>query len=287
VTTTAADLIQPEVWGPAVMKTVLGKSVLAPFIETSNELEGNPGDEVHFPKFGYIGDAEDIAEDEDITLSDLSMTDSVARIKEIAKGGEITDRAVLTSIGRPLDQLRNQLGISIGRKMDTDIRKAAEEVTAATADYEASSPLLVPAADSKLTWSRVTDGIALLGDEWDPAAFAAFVIHSKQHVDLLNDPNFVGIDKFGSDSVILRGQVGRIATVPVIVSDRATVTDNAGTPNYNALLLKQGAISLLYKRRPLVESDRDILGRKTIVTVTAHYALKRVDDRGVVVIPTK
>lgn len=101
------------------------------------------------------------------------------------------------------------------------------------------------------------------------------------------------MDKIGNGTAIQRGQVGTIATVPVFVSDRATaVTDvdsvTAGNQaGYNALLFKKGAITLAYKRRPLVEKDRDILKRTTIVTTNVHYAVKRTDDRGVVVLPTQ
>jgi hypothetical protein len=47
--------------------------------------------------------------------------------------------------------------------------------------------------------------------------------------------------------------------------------------------MKRGALGLLYKRRPLVESDRDILARSTVVTTTLHYAVKRLNDKGVCV----
>lgn len=291
--TTAADLIQPEVWGPAVMETVLKKAVLAPLTVQDNRLVGQPGETVHFPQFGYIGDAEDQTENVAMETDKLAMTDGVTTIKEVGKAVEITDRAILTSIGSPLDQARNQLGLSIARKLDTDIRAAAEVVVAASGDYRASSPLVVPDAAGKLSWARITAGIAMFGDEWDPSEMAGIVIHSKQHVDLMNDANFLSVDKFGQNATILRGQVGAIATVPVFVSDRATViTDiDSGTAGnqagYKALIIKNNALSVLYKRQPLVETDRDILKRNTVITVNAHYAVKRIDDRGVVVLPTE
>jgi hypothetical protein len=62
----------------------------------------------------------------------------------------------------------------------------------------------------------------------------------------------------------------------------------AGSPNtYNALMVKRGALGLLYKRRPLVETDRDILARSTVITTNVHYATKRLDDLGIVQITTQ
>lgn len=275
-TTTAADLIVPEVWGPAVMTAILKKAVLAPLVTNDETLVGQPGDTISFPKFGYIGDAVDLSEGVAIELKKLTMTDSTATIKEAGTGVEITDKAIVTALGRPLDQAVGQLATSIARKIDTDIRVAAESTVG-------TSPLAVASVAASLNWEAVTAGIALLGDEWDPAEMAGLVIHSAQHVSLLNDANFIGIDKMGNNSVILRGQVGQIGQVPVIVSDRATENLDG---SFNALLIKRNSLTLAYKRRPIVERDRDILRRTNVVTTNVHYAVKRTDDRGVVVIPT-
>jgi N4-gp56 family major capsid protein len=282
-TTTAADLIVPEVWGPAVMSVILQKAVLAPLVTNDETLVGQPGDTISFPKFGYIGDAVDLDEGVAIELKKLTMTDSSATIKEAGTGVELTDTALATSLGRPLDMAVSQLATSIARKIDTDIRAAAESTVG-------TSPLVVADTADVLDWEAVTAGIALLGDEWEPTEMSGLVIHSAQHVSLLNDPNFIGIDKMGNNSVLLRGQVGSIGQVPVIISDRATRT-GAGTELspyvYKALMIRRNALTLAYKRRPIVERDRDILRRTNVVTTNVHYAVKRTDDRGVVVIPTK
>jgi hypothetical protein len=143
-----------------------------------------------------------------------------------------------------------------------------------------------------MSWAAYTAAVALLGDEYDPADIAGVVLASSQHIQLLNDENFQSVDKFGAGAVILRGQVGAIGTVPIFVSDRATaVTDaDSGTAGNQAgrkaLIIKRGAISLKYKRRPIVESDRDILARTNLITTNVHYAVARVDDRGVIVLTT-
>lgn len=51
-------------------------------------------------------------------------------------------------------------------------------------------------------------------------------------------------------------------------------------------MVKRGALGLLYKRRPLVETDRDILSRTTVITTNVHYATQRLDDEGIVVLKT-
>lgn len=285
--TLASDLIVPEVWGDAVMVSVQGSAVLLPLVDADDELVGQPGDTVHFPKFNYIGDAVDLTEGVAMTPTKMSMTDSYATIKEAGKAVELTDTAVLTAIGRPNDQARVQLALSIARKIDSDIRAAAEyeHTNGGAGDPEPTSAPLKATVAGPMSWAAYVSAIALLGDEYDPADIAGIVLHSSQHVALLNDDKFISSESFGANAVITRGQVGAIGTVRVYVSDRATAGATAGTRN--ALVIKRGAIQLKYKRRPIVETDRDILARTNIITTNVHYAVKRVDDRGVIVLNTE
>lgn len=290
-TTTAADLIVPEVWADAVGPTILGKTVVAPLATQDDTLVGEPGDSVDFPRWDYIGDADDLDENVPMTTTKMTMTDSKATIKEVGKAVEMTDKAVLTSLGSPDSQAQAQIALAVARKIDFDLRVAAELVETGTdskGNAKTWQPLAVPAADKPLSWNRLTQGFALLGDEYDPAELAGILVHSAQYMQLMNDPTFISADKFGSGAVVQRGQIGAIGGIPVFMSDRATkVADvGGGVEGFNALIIRKGALSLKHKRRPIVEKDRDILARTNIITTNAHYAVKRVDDRGVVVVPT-
>lgn len=292
--TTKSNLIVPDVWADAVGPTILGKTVLAQLADSDDQLVGVPGDSVQFPKFDYIGDATDLTENVAMTPATLTMTDSKATIKEVGKAVELTDQATLAALGNPNNQAQVQIALAVARKIDADLRAAAE-VTESGTDSKGNSktwaPLAVPVADVPLSWNRLTQGFALLGDEYDPAELAGIVVHSTQHIQLLNDPNFIRADSFGQGAVIMRGQVGAIGGIPVLISDRATSInipngEDPAIPGYRALIVRKGALALKYKRRPLVETDRDILKRNNIITTNVHYATKRVDDRGIVIVPT-
>lgn len=292
-TTTTADLIIPEVWADAVAPTILGRAVMVQLADTDDKLVGQPGETVIFPKFDYIGDADDLTEGVAMDTTKLSMSDSRATIKEAGKAVELTDSATLAAIGNPNSQAQTQLALSVARKIDKDLRTAAEyeHVNGGGGDEEASTAPLKLSVNGPLSWNVLTQGFALWGDEYDPSEVAGIVIHSAQHQQLLNDPNFLSADKFGPGAVILRGQVGSIGLIKVFVSDRATavadVDPGAGVvPGVKALLIRKSSLALKYKRRPIVETDRDILKRTNIITTNVHYAAKRVDDRGIVVITT-
>ena len=61
-TTKIADLINPEVMADMISAKVEKKILVAPFAKVDTSLVGVPGNTITVPKYGYIGDAEDIAE---------------------------------------------------------------------------------------------------------------------------------------------------------------------------------------------------------------------------------
>lgn len=289
-TTTTADLIVPEIWADAVGPKILGRAIMTQLATVDSTLAGQPGETIIFPKWAYIGDAEDRTEGVAMDTTALSMTDSRATVKSAGKAIEMTDEATLFALGQPDAQVQTQLALAVSRKIDSDLRRAAE-VTETQEDSKGVShtyaPLKVATVADRLSWAALVAGFTLLGDEYDPSNIAGLVVHSAQYASLLLDPDFLSADKFGAGSVLLRGQIGSIGTIPVFISDRTTKSGTGEDTVYNALLILKGALALKYKRQPVVEKDRDILKLTNIVTTNVFYAVKRVDDRGVIVIPTK
>lgn len=274
-TTVASDLIVPEVWGPMVMKAALDKAVMVPLAATDDTLVGQPGDTIQWPTYGYIGDAVDTAETDAIVPVKLTTASSDATIKEATKGVELTDKAVLTAMGNPTAEALRQLGIATARKFDADLHASAL----------AGLPAGQIVTSDELSWNAFTVALGKFGDEWDPADMSALVVHSNQYGALLRDPNFQDLSKIGTNT-ILRGQIGAIGGVPIVVSNRIATTGAGATTRYRALLIRRGALLFVRKRAAIVERDRDILRRTTVVTTNAHYGTKRVDDEGIVEINT-
>jgi len=274
--TTSADMIVPEVWGDMAQAEFLGKVRVAgsAAVIEDNTLEGAPGDTIHFPKWGALSDLDDLTEGTPMTPAKMSTSDATATIREAGKAVEITDTAKLTSLGDPEAEARRQFGVLAARKVDAAL------IAQAQADETAQgggNPYKFTATSAKFTWlDAMVPAIGQFGDEWEPSDFAGLYLNSAQLGDALADSQFVDAAKLGNGpSAAVSGSIGRIGGVPVYITNRIA----AGT----FLLMKNGALGLLYKRRPLVESDRDILARSTVVTTTLHYAVKRLDDRGVCV----
>lgn len=281
-TTMKADLIVPEVYAPVAVQEAAQAAVMTQVATVDDTLVGQPGDTVTFPKFNRIAPASDLSEGVPIVPQKLTTDDMTATIKEVGTAVEVTDTAELTALGNPSSRARVAISEALAEKMDIDLRAAAESAVG-------SSPIILPAQDA-LDWNAITAAIAAFGDKWDPTKVAGIIIHSRQHIGLLRDENFKSSLTFGSGQAIMRGQIGSVAgNIPVIISDSATKTDGATDDDdtYNALVVRKGALGLLYKRRALIESDRDIYARITGFAITAHLAVKRLDDKGIVVLPTR
>lgn len=281
VVTTSANVIDPEVWADTVSPLLLGKSVMANLATTDDTLVGTPGSTVSFGTWVYSGDARDAQEGVEIEADGLSMTERHVSIKEIGKRLDLTDTATLIALASPNSEAVSQSALAISRKIDVDLRTAAELVVTGEG---ATSPLIFPTVASSLSYDAYVDATAMWGDEYDPANVAALIVHSKQYTQLRKDPDFLTVDKIGDRASIITGQIGSLAGVAVIVSDRATAIGADATAGHNALLIRKGALALRYKRRVLVETDRNIAKRINTIVTTAHYAAHRADDRGVIVL---
>lgn len=93
--------------------------------------------------------------------------------------------------------------------------------------------------------------------------------------EAFKDEQFVNASKLGADTPVRTGGLGILGGVPLYVTNRI----EAG----KFLVLKNQSLGLLYKQRPIVETERHALARSTDVVTTLHYAVKRLSDKGVVV----
>ncbi|MGW3057690.1 phage major capsid protein [Streptomyces goshikiensis] len=275
-TTTADKLIIPEVWADLAQAKFLGavRVLGSGAVLTDNTLVGQPGDTIDFPTWDAIGDLDDLTEGTAMTTTVMGQRASKATIREAGKAVEITDKALLTGLGDPRAEAQRQFGILAARKVDAAL------IAQAQADETAQgggTPLTFTTAAGKkvFTWAdAVVPALAKFGDEWDPSEFAGLFLNSAQHAEAALDPQFIDASKLGgADTVVRTGQIGSIAGLPIFITNRIA----AG----KFMVLKRNALGALYKRAPIVETDRDILKRTTVITTNVHFATKRLDDKGV------
>ena len=268
--TVYADVIKPEVMRPIVEAEFLYNIKVSKFAKIYNDLKGKPGDQNTFPYWSTVlNDAVDLAETDEIAPQKLAQSSwQFPVIKEVGVGTEVTDKAILSGLGSWRTEAGRQLGLSIARKVDKDV--IAEANTTTTVIDITAEP-----TNNKMSYEVVVDALAKFGEYLDEAE--ALLIHSHHLTQLLKDPNFVDLTKYGQN-VMVKGYkaIGMIAGVPVIISDTLPVDDGNGY--YTAFLFAKEPVGIAYKRDIMIESDRDILNRTTVITATMHYAVKLLPD---------
>ena len=101
----------------------------------------------------------------------------------------------------------------------------------------------------------------MFGEDYEEGEAVIFV-NANQKADLITEEGWVSATEIGAEMKV-RGVVGMIGGAQVVVSNRVT------TNNY---IVKRGGLGLVLKRGLLMESDRDIINKSTVITADKHYA---------------
>lgn len=249
-------LINPEVMADMISAELPNAIRFSPLATVGRSLQGRAGDTLTMPKYGYIGDADDVAEGADITISKMSTSSAKVTVKKAGKGVEITDEAILSGYGDPVGEAVRQLRMSIANKVDNDV---LTELAKATLSY-------ATAAGNTLTAADVVKAKAKFGEKLDEAA--VLIVNSTHYTDLILDDKWVPTEK--GVQMIMDGVVGSISGCQVVISDK--LADTA------AYIVKQGALGIELKRDVVVETDRDIIAKLTVITADEHFVAYLKDE---------
>ena len=250
--TKRANLIDPQVLGQYLDVKLINAIKLSPLVMVDRTLEGRAGSKLELPKYEYIGMAEDVAEGEEMPIATLQATSEEVQVKKCGKAVDITDEAMLSAYGDPVNEIGNQLLKAIADKIETDLyvemRKATREHTVAEFGKDA-----------------VADALVEFGEDIEEEMF--LFVNPKHFAVLRKDPDFVHVDKG-----IITGERGMLHGCKIVVANRVAEGE--------AFIMKPNALALVMKRNVMVEADRDILSGKNIYTANEHYAVQlRYDDK--------
>ena len=242
------NLIDPEVIGAYLDVKLVDKIKLAPIAEVDRTLEGRPGSTLTLPAYQYIGDAKDLGEGVALDFENITESTVDVSVKKVAKGVSITDEAVLSGYGNPVEQIGQQLLVAVASKIEADMYAAVKAAT--------TKKVVNSAAFAK---EAIVDMRAEFGEDQEEAMY--LFVNPKDFAKLAKDKDFVQIQ---NGAAIISGTMGRLFGVDIVVANRVEV----GKP----FLMKAGAIALIMKRNVMVEADRDITTFSTKYAVSDHYA---------------
>ena len=196
--TMMSNMINPEVMGDMINAKIEALAKITPYAKVDTSLQGVPGDTKTVPSWNYIGDAEDVAEGNEVSLTQMTAASTTFTIKKAMKAVGITQEAVNSGLGNPIGQAESQLAKAIVGKVDNDVLAAA--LTAST---------VVGDGTAVIGYAGIVDAVTKFEDEEDGVEKVMF-ISPKQEATLLKDPDFISADKFQA-GVSVNGAIGKIA----------------------------------------------------------------------------
>ncbi len=285
-TTKIADLINPQVMADMISAKIQKKIVVAPFAKIDTTLVGVPGNTITVPKYGYIGDAEDVAEGVAAGTVKLSTSSTTVTVKKAMKAVELTDEAILSGYGNPVGETNNQLAKAVAAKVDND---AMDALQGATLIYDGSA--------AGISYNAIVDAVDLFDEEVNSEK--VMFINPKQVTVLRKDANFISADKY-TGQVILTGEIGMIANCRIVPSKKVPVVkvgDSTKVDCYACPIVKlnndaeteddAAALTIYLKKDTSVETERNTLARLTDVSVDKHYAAALTNESKVVLAKIK
>lgn len=276
VVTKLQNLINPEVMADMISAKVDKKIRLTPYAKLDTTLQGRAGDTITLPKFGFIGNAIEVGEGEEIPTRALSVSSVQHTIKKIGIGGIITDEAALSGYGNPVGELNQQMALSIAAKCDED---AMTELLKASTTYVSTTVL---------SYNSVVNAIDLFGEEENSEK--VMFVHPKQVTQLRLDPNFISKDKYNGN-VMVNGEIGMIGNARIVASKR--VQKDETTKYYLNPIVKLSndteteedspALTVFLKRETNIEVDRQSKKRQTEITGDRMYVVALTNETKVVI----
>lgn len=275
--TKLSDLVNPEVLADMIIEKLKAKISVLGYAKLDTTLEGRAGSEVTVPRRKFDGMAVEVAEGEEIPIRKL--IDEIAKyaVKKVGVGAEVTDEAVVSGLGDPVQDAVNAIVNAIIAKLDTD--SMSELLKSKT----------IFTADGQIDYEAVVNGIDLFDEE--EIREKVIFVHPNQVTSIRKDASFIDRTKYGNE-VMVTGEIGSIAGARVKPSKRV---EGCGGYFYNPIVILSNdvevddetqALTYFLKRDTNVEFDRKSSRRLTEVTGDQMYVVALTNGEKVVLVRT-
>ncbi len=276
----ANTLVIPELFSEAVnskMEVSLRIGKLAIDMTDLAEDIRTCGDTIHFPTFDRIGDVATVVKGTPIVPEEVNMSDSTAKIKQVAKSVRIYDKDSTQVKGAMKDRIADQLGEVMAKNVDFSLVEEMDNTTA----YKVPTT----AAES-ITDSEIEEGFDCFGDDVDSANFAGILINHRLRKAFIAMDEFTAISKtYAKDcnGVVENGIVGYwLGVIPVIICDNNTYdTEKKECKTY---IIKKNALGVIWQKEVTIEEEREGKLLATDLIASDLYAVKLLNTKGCVIL---
>lgn len=256
-TTMLQNLVNPQVMADLVEKKLHDLIRFLPLAEVDSTLEGKPGDTLTLPSYSYIGDASVLGEGSTLTPASLNAGTASVTVHKLAKGVELTDEAMLSGYGDPMGQAVTQIATSIANGADNEMLAVLDGITG----------VMVYNTSAAIAPADINSALEKFGEDIDVGE-KVVVVSPALYTAIRKTSDWLPASEISADRII-RGAVGEIYGCQIIVSNKLK---KAAAADECAYIVKPGALRLIMKRDTLIETDRDILAFKTVITGSKHDA---------------
>lgn len=270
--TTLSNLIDPEVMADSISADLPAKLQAKGFVKVNTDLSARAGDTITVPHFNYIGPAADLAEGVEGSVDQLNTNSKQYAVKKAVKNVELTDEAVLSGYGDPVGETNKQLRMSIMDKIDDDCMSELEDETGVYRISEASAAL---------SYDIISEAMLHFGDE-EEGIETYLLVSLEGLADLRKDTKFLSNEQIAS-GLLKTGVVGSIAGAMVVPCKKLFGVNDTR----NAYLLRGAAITAFLKRDVNLETARNVLAKKTLISADEHYTVAIEDGSKVIGITHK
>lgn len=277
-TTTLSNIINPQVMADMVSAQLPKALQVSRLYRVDTTLVGKAGNTITVPRWAYIGAADELAEGVEGTTTQMTATDVDYTVKKAVKNVELTDEALLSGYGDPQGEAVRQLRMAIADKVDNDGIALLNGIKSTDTGAQIVDGL------TGLNYANVCAGLDKLGDE-EQGGTKVLLVDQKGIAALRLDTRFV--DKYSEAGVemMASGVVGRIAGCDVVISNKL---NPASGKAHKAFICKVdengGPLTAFIKRDVTVESDRNIIAKKTVISADEHYTVAIEDMTKIVVL---
>lgn len=268
-TTKIADLIVPEVLAPFIERKIEAKLVFAPIAVIDRTLQGKPGDTITYPQWTYIGDAEKVTELGAIPIAKLGQTKTTATIAKVGKGVEFSDEADIIGLGNILDEATSQIAEAIATKINKDCLETL------LTGGDTTNMVYTTSASGKIDAGDIANMLVKFKEEIDVPTVMYISPETYGQIRLLP-----GWETVQQGAKWISGQVGRLMGVDFVVT-------NSLIGKAKCVVVRPGCLGMPLKRDFILEKDRDIIHKSTILTADKYYGTYVKDKTKLLVVTIK
>ncbi|MCI2160885.1 MAG: hypothetical protein LKK39_03075 [Oscillospiraceae bacterium] len=273
-----ANLFIPEVFSDAINEklgtTLKWGSVSVDATSMVPEIK-NYGDTVHFPKIKRTAIITTPVKGTPMTPAELDMSDSTATIKYIASPFRVYDIDKAQIKGDVQNRVIEQISDAMAKQIDTDLATEADNTVFKTAT----------AAVDSITSAELQLGFDNFGDNVDTDTFAAIVINPRLRSKFAGMTEFINTAltyQTNGNGIVKNGVIGHYFGVPVICT--ANGTYDSTKSECKTYIVKKDALSYVFQKNITYKEGYDPLLLATDISASSLYAVKLLDDTGIVVL---